>query len=220
MAIYNLNSKLSDAIMRHPSLIPVINRLGVAMGVGDNTIGRICANAHIRSDFFLSIVNTFIDEEYFPINASDTFSLDMMIDYIRKTSRYYRHMQLPNIDRHFQSLMERSGNANNLQMLRRFYDDMKVQLEWCLDNEEKLFKSLTSCREDIVKSATLVDGYREVEEKLHDLLTFFVVHLQGDYDRNLCMAVVSAIFSLEKDIRQNNRIRNRILIPLLKRSSL
>lgn len=220
MAIYNLNSKLSDAIMRHPSLIPVVNRLGVALGVGDNTIGRICADAHIRPDFFLSIVNTFIDEEYFPMNASDTFSLDMMIDYIRKTSMYYRHMQLPNIDRHFQSLIERSGNANNLQMLRGFYDGMKVQLEWCLEREEKLFNALSSNSGDIVASDNLVDGYREVEEKLHDLLTFFVVHLQGDYDRNLCMAVVSAIFSLEKDIRQNNRIRNRILIPLLKTRSL
>lgn len=220
MAIYNLNTKLSDAIMRHPSLIPVINRLGIALGVGDNTIGRICVDAHISPDFFLSIVNTFIDEEYFPLNATDTFSLEMMIDYIRKTSMYYRHIQIPNIDRHFQSLILRSGNDNNLQMLRRFYDDMKAQLVRCLDCEEKILMSLSSGSGDIVDSVPLVDGYREVEEKLHDLLTFFVVHLQGDYDRNLCMAVVSAIFSLEKDIRQNNRIRNRILIPLLEGRSL
>ncbi len=216
MAIYNSNSKLSDVIMRHPSLIPVINRLGVTLGVGDNTIGKICAEADIRPDFFLSIINTFIDEEYFPVNASDTFSLEMIIDYIRKTSTYYRHVQLLNIDRHFHSLIERSGEANNLQMLQRFYADMKGQLEWCLDSEEQIFGEISTDSSMPVKSDAIVDGYREVEEKLHDLLTFFVVHLRGDYDRNLCMAVVTAIFSLEKDIRQNNRIRNRILIPLLK----
>ena len=60
-----------------------------------------------------------------------------------------------------------------------------------------------------------LSGHAEMEAKLHDLLYFFVVHLRGDYDSNLCMAVVSAVFSLEKDYSQNNRIRNRILLPIM-----
>lgn len=215
MAIYNIDSKLSDAIMSHPSLIPVVNRLGVTLGVGDDSFGRICGKLHIRPDFFLSIVNTFIDEEYFPVNAADTFSEEMTVDYLRKTSMFYRRMQLPNIDRHFNSLVERSGDDNNLRLLRKFYADMKRQLEWCLDNEESLLFSQTDGFCDPDKVNMLTEGYVEVEEKLHDLLTFFVVHLRGEYDHNLCMAVVSAIFSLEKDIHQNNRIRNRILLPLI-----
>ena len=42
----------------------------------------------------------------------------------------------------------------------------------------------------------------------------FVIHLRGEYDANLCHAVLFAIISLEKDIKQNNRIRNRILYPI------
>lgn len=216
MALYNVDSKLSDAIMAHPSLIPVINRLGVNLGVGDKSVGMVCAQTHISSDFFLSVINTFIDEEYFPINAQGAFSIEMTIDYLNKTSKFYRNVQLPNIDRHFNSLIGRSGEDNNLQMLKKFYSDMKEQLEWCLTSEERnIFNVLKSngVSSDI---DGIIKGYEEVEEKLHDLLTFFVVHLKGEYDRNLCMAVVSAVFSLEKDIRQNNRIRNRILIPLLR----
>ena len=40
-----------------------------------------------------------------------------------------------------------------------------------------------------------------------------VVHMKGDYDHNLGYAVLVAVFSLKKDIKQNNRIRNRILRP-------
>ena len=53
-----------------------------------------------------------------------------------------------------------------------------------------------------------------IEDKLSDLKNMFVIHLRGDYDRNLCQAVLFAIISFEKDIRQNNRIRNHILYPL------
>lgn len=215
MALYNVDSKLSDAIMTHPSLIPVINRLGVVLGVGDKSVGTVCAQTHISPDFFLSVINTFIDEEYFPINAKDAFSMEMTVDYLRKTSMFYRQVQLPNIDRHFNSLIERSGTDNNLQMLQKFYSEMKCQLEQCLIEEEGYVSG-------IMKGAhvsgidSIVGAYGEVEERLHDLLTFFVVHLRGNYDRNLCMAVVTAVFSLEKDIRQNNRIRNRILLPMLR----
>lgn len=201
--------------MAHPSLIPVINRLGVTLGVGDKTIGMVCELKHISPDFFVSVVNTFIDEEYFPVNARDTFSIEMTVDYLRKTSMYYRHVQLPNIDRHFNSLIARSGTDNNLQMLQKFYADMKGELEQCLKSEEHHISRLPASEDMKKEMDSIVEGYGEVEEKLHDLLTFFVVHLRGDYDRNLCMAVVSAVFSLEKDIRQNNRIRNRILLPML-----
>ena len=54
----------------------------------------------------------------------------------------------------------------------------------------------------------------QIEEKLSDLRNMFIKHLTGDYDLNLCYAVITAIFALEKDLRQNNRIRNRILLPI------
>ena len=61
--------------------------------------------------------------------------------------------------------------------------------------------------------------YRElanIEEKLNDLINMFVIHLKGEYDVNLCHAVLVAIMTLQKDIKQNNRIRYRILLPILK----
>ena len=36
MALYNGQSRLRDVIFSHPAVIPVINRLGVRLGVGDD----------------------------------------------------------------------------------------------------------------------------------------------------------------------------------------
>lgn len=62
----------------------------------------------------------------------------------------------------------------------------------------------------------LAEENDNIEEKLNDLINMFVIHLKGEYDVNLCHAVLVAIMTLQKDIKQNNRIRYRILLPILK----
>ena len=42
-----------------------------------------------------------------------------------------------------------------------------------------------------------------------------VRHLCGQYNDNLAYAVIFAIGSIERDIRQHNRIRDRILTPII-----
>lgn len=201
--------------MAHPQLIPVINRLGLSLGVGESSIETVCRHAGIDLSFFLSVVNTFVDKDYFPVNARGTFSLEKTVDYLYKTSLFYLHVQLPNIERHFNSLLERSGKENNLELLRGFFDDMKAQLTDCLEYDCRVFFPALKRNELPSDAGKAAEAYAEVEEKLHDLLCFFVAHLRGDYDQNLCMAVVSAVFSLEKDYCQNNRIRSRILLPAI-----
>lgn len=213
MALYNRESKLSEAILTHPQLIPVINRLGVSLGVGDQNIGMICSRRGIDADFFLSVINTFLDPDYFPVNARDTFTMEKTVDYLRKTAHYYVKVQLPNIRRHFASLLGRSGEDNNLERLYNFFEETSSQIGNIVEIDEHLvFPSLIDGNTDGEISMS-VESHSEVEEKLHDLLYLFVAHLRGDYDRNLATAVVTSIFSLEKDYRQNNRIRRRILLP-------
>ncbi len=215
MGLYNRETKLSTAILEHPQLIPVVNRLGIMLCVGDMSIGSICANAHIDPDFFLSMVNTFLDKDYFPVNSKGTFTLEKTVDYLRRTSEFYKRVQLPNVERHFNSLLQRSGGNNNLALLQKFFNSVRTRFDECYayDNDT-LFPSLLSGR--VPGNASLsAEGHFEMEERLHDLLCFFVVHLRGEYDPNLCVAVVTALSSLDKDYRQNNRIRNRILTPLM-----
>lgn len=198
--------------MAHPRLITVVDRLGISPGVGDGSIGSICSARGIDCAFLLAVVNTFIDRDYFP-SETGTFATGPTVDYLRKTAAYYRHVQIPNILRHFDKLMAKSGTDNNLPMLREFLDGAVRQLEGCLGNDERLLQAATSPGADGTDARELVEAHSEVEEKLHDVLWFFIVHLHGDYDRNLCMAVVSAVSALYDDYVQNNRIRSRILIP-------
>lgn len=42
MALINAETKLCDVILHEPSVIPVINRFGIILGVGDKSIRTVC----------------------------------------------------------------------------------------------------------------------------------------------------------------------------------
>jgi len=205
------DSKISEAIFKDPSILPLLARYDISLGVGDATVSQVCAEHGIGVDFFLAVVNTFLNEDYFPgEDARRKFTMEEIRNYLLKTDRYYSMVQLPNIERHFNSLIRCSGGeGNNLELLRRFFLEMKGEFESAIESDAVV---LGNAPADSYNSLS-VTSRAEVEEKIADLLAFFVLHLRGNYDRNLCTAVVTAVFMLDKDVRQNNRIRSRILSP-------
>ena len=204
MPIYNKDSKLSEPILYDPSVIQVINRFGIYLGVGDYSVREICMRHNIDVDFFLAIINTYLNRDYFPERIAGEVNRHLLLEYLSKTDAYYRDVQLPNIERHFSLLISKSvsekdcngaDQPSNLGLLKGFFEEVKGELLGFIGKGE---------RERIGEGAL-------IEDKIGDLISFFVIHLRGDYNRNLCVAVVTALTTLAKDLQQNNRIRDRIL---------
>lgn len=225
MQLYDRDTKLCKILFHEPSAITVINRFGIYLGVGDATVGQICEQHNVDTTFFLSIINTYLNEDYFPENILKSVNLELIVSYLSKTDTYIEQFQLPNIERHFNSLVSHSRPDNsNLSLLRKFFIQMKGEILSNIKRDREirfpLLNRLQEGKEGLtpgdadIYSAVLEEDEHVIEDKVGDLLSFFIIHLHGEYDVNLCRAVVSAIFTLDKDLKQNNRIRRRILRPL------
>lgn len=219
MALVTPDTKLCEVIVDEPSVVPVINRFDIVLGVGDRTIKSICKEKGIDTSFFITILNAFIHESFFLENVTGAFNAGDVVDYLRKTNNSYLRNQLPNIERHFAALISRSDSNNNLPLLFNFYREGKTEIERRIDSDNQWFDAIISAEQsdsEVSIAGNAVQAESDsIEDKLSDLINMFVIHLRGDYDRNLCHAVLFAVISLEKDIRQNNRIRNRVLRPLV-----
>lgn len=219
MALVTPDTKLCEVIVDEPSVVPVINRFDIVLGVGDRTIKSICKEKGIDTSFFITILNAFIHESFFLENATGAFNAGDVVDYLRKTNNSYLRNQLPNIERHFAALISRSDSNNNLPLLFNFYIEVKTEIERRIDSDNQWFDAIISAEQSNSEASVAGNAVQaesdSIEDKLSDLINMFVIHLRGDYDRNLCHAVLFAVISLEKDIRQNNRIRNRVLRPLV-----
>lgn len=219
MALVTPDTKLCEVIVDEPSVVPVINRFDIVLGVGDRTIKSICKEKGIDTSFFITILNAFIHESFFLENVTRAFNAGDVVDYLRKTNNSYLRNQLPNIERHFAALISRSDSNNNLPLLFNFYREVKTEIERRIDSDNQWFDAIISAEQsnsEVSVAGNAIQAESDsIEDKLSDLINMFVIHLRGDYDRNLCHAVLFAVISLEKDICQNNRIRNRVLRPLV-----
>lgn len=219
MALVTPDTKLCEVIVDEPSVVPVINRFDIVLGVGDRTIKSICKEKGIDTSFFITILNAFIHESFFLENVTGAFNAGDVVDYLRKTNNSYLRNQLPNIERHFAALISRSDSNNNLPLLFNFYREVKTEIERRIDSDNQWFDTIISAEQsnsEVSVAGNAIQAESDsIEDKLSDLINMFVIHLRGDYDRNLCHAVLFAVISLEKDICQNNRIRNRVLRPLV-----
>ena len=81
------NMQMSEVVEEHPSLIPVINRFGIRLGLGDKSVKAICEEYRLDTDFLLTVINTFLNEEYFPEKKLQTFHTSQIIDYLTKTNQ-------------------------------------------------------------------------------------------------------------------------------------
>ncbi len=219
MALIYSDTRLSDVITHEPSVIPVINRFGINLGTGDESVKEICDSHSLDCGFVLAILNTFVNDGYFPEETLLGFRVSEIIGYLVKTDSYYRNYQLPNIRRHFTLLLGSAGGANaSLDAMFRFYTELEHDLERRIDFDlNEWFPSIIHAADGGSPSAVnppATEGDSSVEDKLGDLKSMFIKHLSGSYDLNLCYAVIVAIITLEKDIRQNNRIRDHILLPI------
>jgi regulator of cell morphogenesis and NO signaling len=216
--------QMSEVVEEHPSLIPVINRFGIRLGLGDSSVNEICSKHQLDTDFFLTVVNTFLNEEYFPEKKLQSFHTSLIIDYLQKTNHYCRQNQLPNIERHLTYFIKASMPGNqSLSSIGNFFAECKKEFEARMDYDEKVwFPYCLALSEKWQKSmkqpvppASSLQQEDNLEELLADLKKIMVKHLSGTYDENLCYAVIVAVNNLQKDIKQQNRIRYRILAPMI-----
>ena len=220
MSIVYPNTKLCELVIQDPMVVTVLNRFNIMLGTGDATVAEVCEQRNLDRDFFITIINTYINEDYFPERVIDTFSAASMISYMKQTYLYYEHSQLPNIERHFQLLLARSASgSNNLDLIYRFFVEVRDGLLARIEHDrQEWFPQVLNLeslgRPAAVKAVMLDEGDNSIEAKIDDLITMIVVHLSGQYDANLALAVLLSISGLRKDIAKNNRIRNRILKPL------
>lgn len=226
MALLTSDTPLSAALEQHPTLIPLVSRFGIRLGLGEKSVAAVCAEHGIDAGFMLTLMNTYLFEEYFPEQKLKSFHVSQLVDYLSKTNAYYLHYQLPNIERHLGSLIASGGAGNkNLALLGKFFSSFKQSLTDSIDYDTRewfpycLAVSSGDAAGEIKNVPIPVTSGGEGEDpavsQLRDLRSIMVRHLSGEYNDNLAYAVIFAVGSIERDIRQHNRIRNRVLTPVI-----
>lgn len=220
MKIFRKEDKISSLVTANPNLLPVINRFGIRLGFKEKTIREICDEREVNPDFFLAIVNTYSDENYFPEEALLAFSPVLLIDYLKNTHNYYIGYVIPKIERLLNNLVQSAPESTaSMKIIVSFYHKYKEELLLHLKQEDdKEFPYIIElCRTKQLRNGQrrirdFENDHTNVEEKLSDLKNLVIKYLEPNYNNYEMNEFLQALFQFEKDLYDHARIEDAILI--------
>jgi len=226
------NLKMAEIIHLDYHLLQIITRFGIKLGFGDKSVHQVCTDYGIDVNFFLEIVNSYHLKNYFPKKQLQSFSLNIIIDYLRKSHDYYLNYKIPQVALLLNQLSESSMADQPLKLIDQFFREYKNELEVHIQREEdkvypyifmveKTFMDKNPRREivDRIHQYSIDDFENEhdnVEDKLLDLKNILIKYLPVPVDSFLSQNVLFELFRLETDLRDHARIEDKILIPKVK----
>lgn len=224
MQQFSKTDKMVILIQTNHHLLPVIHRFGIRLGFRSKTVEEVCKQYHVDSDFFLTIVNTFNNRNYFPEKELLSFSPLLIVDYLQKTHRYYISYSLPQIEKLMHEFLLSTREQNNeLRMIEEFYLKYKNKLLLHIqDEEEKVFPFVAELVNN-PESAKIKDfnpnfeeEHEHVDFELDDLKNIILKYIPPEYNDLVCNKLLTEIYHFEKDIHDHARIEDAILIPQIK----
>jgi len=223
--------KMADVIHTNYHLLQIISRFGINLGFGDKNIKQVCQDHGIDVDFFLEIVNSYHHINYFPRKHLQGFSLELIVDYLRKSHEYYLKLKIPEIAQLLIDLTRIPDPAagTSFQLINRFFNEYRTELEVHIQREEdKVYPYVfmvekayldKAAHKDIINLIRQysIDDYEKehdnVEDKLLDLKNILIKYLPVPVDPRLSQSVLFELFRLEADLRDHARIEEKILVP-------
>jgi regulator of cell morphogenesis and NO signaling len=202
MLLIYKNMPLGALINSHTSIVPVLDRMGINLGVGDSTVEEVCMEKDINVDFVIAILNTFLNEGYFPEKSFQTVSREDIESYMNSTYEYYLGAQLPVIEAHLMRLI--NGENAPLHIIKRMVEDIRLSIINAMGSDKK------------TDYAASDEYYQGAISLIDDVKNLIIKHISGRYDKNMCYALLFFLSSFRKDLNHHLRIRSRVLIPMMK----
>ena len=219
--LFSSDSRLSDLITAHPSLLALLTRLGISLGFGDRSIADVCESSEVDAEFFLLICNVYTFNNYVPSTAT-ILGTDMrdLVPYLEKSHKYYVEKRLPHIERHLDAIARKLDGRIGPVFLS-FFKEYKREVEAHFAHEERdvfpHIRALMSGKRDTTYSiGEFIDTHSDIEGKLDDLLNIVFKYLPPQVDDDNVQDVVYDILMLSDDLKKHTFIEEKIMVPLVK----
>lgn len=221
---------LADVIHLDYQLLTIIKRFGINLGISDNTIERICEIYGLNVDFFLEIINTYYNKDYFASKKLQSFSIDLIVNYLQSSHNYYNNEKILEIELLIQNLdWDSTDHERNYSILIKFFNEYKNEVKTHTKHEEETVypyavfigesyhsnKNLEDCfyRMQKYSITNYAKEHDNIEEKLTDLKNIIIKYLPPPTNQDLLHSILIELFVLEKDLNNHSRIEEKILVP-------
>ena len=102
----------------------------------DISLKQLEENESVEPDFFLELVDLFVKGKEFDVSKLEVFSLTTILDYLKKTHRYYLDKKLPEME-NVTAELAKCVDSNNSEIIHFFFLKFSTELKKHIQFEEQ-----------------------------------------------------------------------------------
>lgn len=221
--------KMAEVININHHLLSVIHKAGIRLGFGDATLEEVSIQYSLNPDFVVALLNTYNDPRYLPEDHLKMFSVQEIVDYLRRSHRIYIREQLPELAMLFEKYADETNSMKYNKLLRNFFSEYRSEIEkHFIAEDERMFPYALAVEKALLgfevsatdreqfKNYTIKDFLQEhdnIEVKLSDLRNLIVKYIPQADDSVLAFLILEKLYHLNRDLEDHSRIEEKVLIP-------
>lgn len=219
-------TKLADIVMQDKRALVLLPRFGIELGFGDKTVKQVCEDQNINTDFFLLMVNVFLNKNYFPDSKLKSVDVDMLLSYLENSHHYYLIERIPYLETlldEFKLQVKHPATHQLEKFFRQYILEVKEHLAY---EDETAFPYAAALSEQVKNRNGIISDidYRigvfeerhdNIEEKLTDLKSLLIKYFPPSNDRYIRIRILNELMDFEQDLINHARIEDKVLIPIV-----
>lgn len=212
---YTPATSMKELVRDNSALLPVISRFSIPFGFGDGSVEKVCADAGVDTNTFLSVCNLL---SHYPYSLEE-LSLSSLMNYLRRAHASIQSLQLPRIRHHLIEAINSADSNGVVLMLIKFFDNYVIEVKRHLEHENEVVFSYVDA---------LLDGHRKADfsiadfsvdhepmsDKLRELKDIFIYHYRQADDGRLSATLVD-IINCEQDLVSHFDVENLLFAPVV-----
>lgn len=215
---YQETDKMYDVIASQPSLLQMMCRFGISLGVGERTIREVCEEAGVDTPTFLAVANYMRQGRGVTSFFVDKVSVVALVKYLKQAHAYFLDFQLPNLRRKLIEAIDCSRQNEVAYMILKFYDEFMAEVRRHMTHEDSnIFSYVESLvagrRPHGVVMAQYKKNHDGMDHKLQELKNIIIKYYRPSDTSALLSNVLKSIFDLETDLRMHCEVEDVLFVP-------
>lgn len=217
---YTEHDKMSDVIASQPSLLQMISRFGIQLGVGEKTVGEVCEASKVDTVTFLAVANVMKQGASVAGFYVDKIDMPTMMRHLESAHEFFLDFQLPHIRRKLLEAIDCSRQNEVAFLILKFYDEYMHEVRKHMEYENKYIFSyvkrlLAGEKVSDFRIEQYSSSHEGMELKLQELKNIIIKYYspnEGASSDLLCYVLFS-IYNSEADLRAHCDMEDSLFFP-------
>lgn len=215
---YKPSDRMCDIICDEPTLLQMMSRFGIPLGVGEQTVSQVCEAHAVDTATFLAVANFIKHGARGAADNLEKVSVKALTDYLKQAHTYFLNFQLPAIRRKLLEALDCSQPDEVSYLILKFYDDYmgEVRKHMLYENRQVFTyvdDLLQGHRNSDYSIARFARTHNSIEVKLQELKNIIIKYYAPTEQAELLNNVLYDIFNCETDLRIHCQVEDDLFVP-------